>query len=74
MITLPNQLKKECHFCKQNIQVVDYKDTELLRRFLTGQFKIAAPRRTGLCAKHQRRVATAIKRTRYLALLPYTIK
>ncbi|MBI3305180.1 30S ribosomal protein S18 [Candidatus Parcubacteria bacterium] len=69
---IPIVQKKECHFCKHNLKVIDYKDAELLRRFLTGQFKIAAPRRTGLCAKHQRALATAIKRARFLALLPYT--
>jgi len=60
---------KQCFLCSQNLQDIDYKDTPLLRRFISGQGKIIDPRHTGTCAKHQRRVARAIKRARQMALL-----
>ncbi|MDP3989502.1 MAG: 30S ribosomal protein S18 [bacterium] len=55
----------------QTITYVDYKNTELLKRFMTPQGRIMSARRTRLCAKSQRDVANAIKRARFLALLPY---
>ncbi len=61
----------QCFFCSQNLKDIDYKETELLRRFTSGQAKIIDPRHTGTCVKHQRRLAQAIKRARYLGLLPY---
>jgi len=64
----------DCYFCKNNIKEIDYKDITLLRRFISGLAKIRPKKKTGLCAKHQRRLAIAIKRARYLALLPYTAK
>lgn len=67
-------MKKECFICKNNIQTVDYKDTDLLRKFLTPQAKIANRRRTGVCAFHQRKVAAAIKRARMMALVPFTTR
>jgi len=65
---------KNCFFCQQKIQEIDYQDIELLRRFLSGQAKILPPKRTGTCAKHQRRLAKAIKRARIMGLLPFTTK
>jgi small subunit ribosomal protein S18 len=67
-------VKKSCHFCSNNINSIDYKDTLLMRRFMNSQAKIVSPRRTGNCAKHQRMVTRAIKRARAMALLSYTIK
>ncbi|MBI2121546.1 MAG: 30S ribosomal protein S18 [Candidatus Sungbacteria bacterium] len=64
--------RKQCYFCTAGRGVVDYKDTETLRRFLSGLAKIYPRRKSGLCAKHQRRLAEAVKRARYLALLPFT--
>ncbi|MGQ9625452.1 MAG: 30S ribosomal protein S18 [Anaerolineae bacterium] len=61
-----------CPFCLDKIENIDYKQPELLRRFLTDRGKIRARRKIGTCAKHQRRLARAIKRARQLALLPYT--
>jgi small subunit ribosomal protein S18 len=58
-------------FCSQNIKIIDYQDAEALRRFISGQAKIIDPRHTGVCAKHQRRVANAIKRARIAGLLPF---
>jgi len=64
--------RKVCAFCVDHIDQVDYKDIELLRRFISERGKILARRRTGTCAKHQRRLARAIKRARHMALLPFT--
>jgi len=67
-------LKKEkvCHFCVNHIDEVDYKDTQLLRRFINSYMKILPKKRTGTCSKHQRKLSTAIKRSRIMALLPFT--
>ncbi len=64
--------KKVCIFCKDRIEFVDYKDVNLLRKFMSDRGKIRARRVSGNCAQHQRDVAIAIKMTRELALLPYT--
>lgn len=64
--------KKVCIFCRDGIDYVDYKDVNLLRKFMSDRGKIRARRVTGNCAQHQRAVARAIKTTRELALLPYT--
>lgn len=69
---MPQPLKKPCYFCSQNIKVIDFKNTDLLRRYISAQSKISKRRRSANCAKHQHRVAQAIKRARYMALLPYT--
>ncbi len=61
-------------FCAQKIAWVDYKDTNLLRRFITDRGKIKARTNTGTCAQHQRDVALAIKTSRELALLPYLVR
>jgi small subunit ribosomal protein S18 len=63
--------EKSCVFCQHNVNIVDYKDTATLRRFLSGYMKILPKRRTGVCSKHQRKLATAIKRARIMALLPF---
>src|ERR1700677_484500 len=64
--------KKVCIFCKDTISHVDYKDVNLLRKFISDRGKIRARRVSGNCAQHQRAVAVAIKTSRELALLPYT--
>jgi small subunit ribosomal protein S18 len=56
----------------EKIKEIDYKDADFLRRFLTDRGKIKARRKTGVCARHQRQLAVAIKRARHLALLPFT--
>lgn len=68
------QEKKQCFFCTTNREVVDYKDGELLKRFMSVQAKIYPRRKSGLCAYHQRRLSAAIKRARYLALIPFTTR
>lgn len=66
------QKEKACYFCVNNKLVVDYKDFNTLRRFVSSYMKIAPRRRSGLCAKHQRQVAGAVKRARQASLMPYT--
>ena len=63
--------KKYCRFRKSRIKYIDYKDPEFLKKFLNEQGKILPRRVTGTSLKFQRKVATAIKRARYLAILPY---
>ena len=64
--------KKVCAFCKDKTVYVDYKDTNMLRKFISDRGKIRARRVTGNCTQHQRDVATAVKNSREMALLPYT--
>jgi small subunit ribosomal protein S18 len=64
--------KKVCGFCKDEVKYIDYKDTALLRKFISDRGKIRARRVTGNCSQHQRDIATAIKNSREMALLPYT--
>ena len=63
--------KKVCYFTKNNVQYIDYKDTELLKKFISANGKIIPRRVTGTSAKYHRMLATAIKRARQMALLPY---
>jgi len=65
---------KVCVFCAEHIAWVDYKDTNVLRRFMTDRGKIKARTNTGACAQHQRDVAIAIKTARELAMLPYVVR
>ena len=65
--------KKTCPFSGDNAQVIDYKDTKLLQRYISERGKIVPSRITAVCAKKQRELAKAIKRARFVALLPYTI-
>jgi len=62
---------RTCPFCAQKTKVIDYKLADQLRRYLTDHGKIKARRKVGTCAKHQRLLATAIKRARHVALLPF---
>lgn len=63
---------KVCTFCVDREAKIDYKEYEMLWRFLTERGKIRPRRQTGTCARHQRQLASAIKRARHLALLPFT--
>ena len=63
--------RRVCSFCASKVEVIDYKDPEKLRGYISDGGKIAPRRRTGTCAKHQRILARAIKRARHLALVPY---
>jgi small subunit ribosomal protein S18 len=63
---------RNCAFCSDKSQHIDYKNHDLLRRYVHEDGKIRPRRQTGNCAKHQRKMAIAIKRARHLALLPFT--
>jgi small subunit ribosomal protein S18 len=69
---LPGGKERQCYFCTRNFKDIDYKDTETLRRFTSSYAKIVPRKRSGVCAKHQRKLATAIKRARIMAMLPFT--
>lgn len=62
---------QQCFFCSQNLKEIDYKEVELLRRFVSSHAKIIDPRHTSVCASHQRRLAQAVKRARFMGLLPF---
>lgn len=64
----------DCYFCKRNIKEVDWQNTDLLKRFLTGLGKIRRRNKTELCRRHQKGLAQAVKRARHLGLLAYTSK
>ncbi len=63
---------KVCQFCTGELEIMAYRDGRMLRRFISDTAKILPRRRTGVCAKHQRRLATTIKRARSLAIIPIT--
>ena len=63
--------RRVCFFCRDKVKNIDYKDPVLLRPYISDRGKISPRRKSGACAKHQRRLAVAIKRARHLALLPY---
>lgn len=65
------QKRKVCIFCVDKVEVIDYKDVARLRKFITEKGKILPSRQTGVCAKHQRELAKAIKRARVMGLLPF---
>ena len=59
----------DCYFCQRNIKDIDFKESQLLRRFISGSGKIKGKKKTGVCSSHQRKLTQAIKRARYLGLL-----
>lgn len=65
--------RKVCYFCANHIDHPDYKDADLLKRFVSEKGKILPRRVTGTCAKHQRTLTGSIKRARIMALLPFTV-
>jgi len=64
--------QKVCRFCTEPIKM-DYKNVDLMSRFISDRKKIVPRRNSGLCASHQRQLAATIKRSRFMALLPYTV-
>jgi len=64
-------MAKQCYFSQNNIQHVDYKDTEILLKFLNPHARILSRKRTGITAKNQRKLGMAVKRARFMALLPF---
>ena len=69
----PRRRPKFCYYCVEKQEKVDYKDSEKLRKYISERGKIIPRRVTGNCAKHQRLLTEAIKRARYMALLPYSL-
>ncbi|MGB1612999.1 MAG: 30S ribosomal protein S18 [Arenicellales bacterium] len=67
-----NKRRKYCRFTALGVEEIDYKDLDTLKAYITETGKIMASRNTGTKARYQRQLATAIKRARFLALLPYT--
>ncbi|MCL2136364.1 MAG: 30S ribosomal protein S18 [Coriobacteriia bacterium] len=65
--------KRFCQFCRENTKFIDYKDATLLKKYMTDRGKIKPSRVTGTCTQHQRDLATAIKRSREMALVPYSV-
>ena len=63
--------RKVCVFCQEKVEVIDYKDVNRLKKFITESGKILPRRMSGTCAKHQRELSTAIKRARIASLLPF---
>lgn len=64
---------KQCYFCTNNVKEIDYKDVEPLKNFLDAHGRIVKHRKTSVCSKHQRKLSEAIKRARFMALLPYLV-
>lgn len=65
---------KSCHFCVNGLNEVDYKDIKTLKKFTSSYAKILPRKKTGICSKHQRKLAMAIKRSRFMALIPFTTR
>jgi len=63
--------RSKCRFCREKITYIDYKDTQTLQKLTTKRGKMLSRKRSGNCAKHQRQAARALKRARFLALMPY---
>jgi len=64
-------MTKQCYFSQNNIKHIDYKDTDVLKKFLTPHARLQSKRRSGVSSKYQRKLALAVKRARYMGLLPY---
>ena len=64
--------RKVCAFCVNHVKDIDYKDLQVLKRYLSNQNKIESRRRTGVCSKHQRVLAVSMKRARHLAMIPFS--
>lgn len=67
-------LRKRCKFCKNNTIYIDYRNPELLKKYMTNWSKIKPASVSGVCSRHQRELTKAIKRARYLALIPYVTR
>lgn len=65
---------KQCFFTQNNITYIDYKDVDILKKFINPHGRMIARKRTGVSAGHQRQLATAIKRARFMGLLPFVAR
>jgi len=64
-------MKKQCFFSQNNIQHIDYKDVDILKKFLNPHARIISKKKTGVTSKNQRKLALAVKRARFMGLLPF---
>lgn len=71
---MKKEQNKKCYFSENNIKHIDYKDTEILKKFLNPHARMLSRKKTGVTAKNQRKLATAVKRARFMALLPYVAR
>jgi small subunit ribosomal protein S18 len=67
-------MKKQCYFSQHNIKYIDYKDTDILKRFLNPHGRMLSRKRSGISARYQRQLAVAVKRARFMGLLPYVVR
>jgi small subunit ribosomal protein S18 len=67
-------MNKKCYFGENNIRHIDYKDTEILKKFLNPHARMISRKKSGVSAKSQRQLATAVKRARFMGLLPYVAR
>lgn len=67
-------MNKQCYFSENNIRHIDYKDTEILKKFLNPHARMISRKKTGVSAKSQRQLAVAVKRARFMGLLPYVAR
>ncbi|MEY2664643.1 MAG: ribosomal protein small subunit ribosomal protein [Candidatus Parcubacteria bacterium] len=65
---------KQCFFCQNNIRHIDYKDTEILKKFLNPHARMISRKKSAVCAASQRQLATAVKRARFMGLLPFVAR
>ena len=72
--TAPTNKNKVCYFCENGIKEVDWENTQILQKFTSSYSKIVPKKRSGLCSKHQRKIARAIKRARIMGIIPFTNK
>lgn len=63
--------RARCRFCREQVEMIDYKDLQSLQKLTTGQGKLFSRKRSGNCARHQRQAKQALKRARFIALMPY---
>jgi small subunit ribosomal protein S18 len=71
-MTKNQKKKKHCYFCVNEIKEINYKDVDLMRRFISHYTaKIFSSKKSGVCSKHQKKLASAVKRSRFLALIPF---
>jgi small subunit ribosomal protein S18 len=69
-----NPTNKQCFFTQNHIEQIDYKDTEILKKFLNPHGRMMARKRSGVCARMQRELAEAVKRARFMGLLPFVAR
>lgn len=65
---------KDCYICKNSVALIDYKDVDLLKKFISSYAKIMPKKRTGTCSRHQRELGLAIKNARLMGFLPYVVE